>query len=155
MNFITEITKPEISLSFESVKVGVETRKLRAVWSPEISQDLDAFHSIDTVAKIEALMVKELAASIDQEIMKDILGGIHYLREISKSVDIWDNLDFPVVKQIMAKTISQDLVEVKPMSAPSGLLFYMDYIGPERKPKYIFLIPEKKHSKNQKVWGIA
>ena len=34
---------------------------------------------------------------------------------------------FPIIKQVFTKTISLDLVQVKPMKQPSGKLFYMDY----------------------------
>jgi len=157
MRLLTEIVKPEISFTLESVPVVAETRKLRAVWSPQLEQNIRAFQHIDTVAKIEQCLVDQMSVEIDRQIIEDILGGINCLNEIvrvNQGVK-WNDLQFPIVKQIHSKTISQDLVEVKPMSAPQGLMFYMDYIGPERKLKYIFLIPEKKQSKNQKVWALA
>lgn len=37
------------------------------------------------------------------------------------------SISFPIIKQVFTKTISLDLVQVKPMNDPSGKLFYMDY----------------------------
>lgn len=154
MNLLKEVTKPTINLTFESVKVEAETRKLRAVWSPQLAQDLNAFRSIDTIAQIEQCLVNELAGNIDKNIIKDILGGVNLLNEITKKNQAVDcDWGLPVARQVHSKLIASDLVEVRPMSPPSGLLFYIDYINDT--PKYIFLIPEKKTNKNQKVWRIT
>ena len=40
----------EVSFDLESVTVSVTERKLRAQWSPELAQDVSAFHNIDAEA---------------------------------------------------------------------------------------------------------
>lgn len=65
----------EISIRFSSVTVNTETRKLRAHWTPELAQDLEAYHSIDAEAELTALLSEHVAAEIDREIMIDLING--------------------------------------------------------------------------------
>jgi hypothetical protein len=62
----------EITLRFSSVTVNTITRKLRAHWTPELAQDLEAYHSIDAEAELTALLSEHVAAEIDREIIIDI-----------------------------------------------------------------------------------
>ena len=62
----------EVSFKLESVTVSVEERKLRATWSPELAQDVNAFHNIDAEAELTALLSEEIAAEIDREILRDL-----------------------------------------------------------------------------------
>jgi len=63
----------EISLRFSSVTVNTVTRKLRAHWTPELAQDLEAYHSIDAEAELTALLSEHVAAEIDREILIDLI----------------------------------------------------------------------------------
>jgi len=65
----------EITLRFSSVTVNTITRKLRAHWTPELAQDLEAYHSIDAEAELTALLSEHVAAEIDREIIVDIANG--------------------------------------------------------------------------------
>lgn len=65
----------EITLRFSSVTVNTVTRKLRAHWTPELAQDLEAYHSIDAEAELTALLSEHVAAEIDREIIIDIANG--------------------------------------------------------------------------------
>ena len=62
----------EVSFKLESVTVSVEERKLRATWSPELAQDVNAFHNIDAEAELTALLSEQIAAEIDREILRDL-----------------------------------------------------------------------------------
>lgn len=62
----------EVSFKLSSVVVSVEERKLRATWSPELAQDVSAFHNIDAEAELTALLSEQIAAEIDREILRDI-----------------------------------------------------------------------------------
>ena len=62
----------EVSFKLDSVTVSVEERKLRATWSPELAQDVSAFHNIDAEAELTALLSEEIAAEIDREILRDL-----------------------------------------------------------------------------------
>ena len=62
----------EVSFKLASVTVSVEERKLRATWSPELAQDVNAFHNIDAEAELTALLSEQIAAEIDREILRDL-----------------------------------------------------------------------------------
>ena len=63
----------EVRLIVTSVTVQAESRKMRAHWTPELAQDLAAYHSIDAEAELTALLSEELAAEIDREIIRDLI----------------------------------------------------------------------------------
>ena len=65
----------EVSFNLESVTVSVTERKLRAQWSPELAQDVAAFHNIDAEAELTALLSEQVAAEIDREILRDLRKG--------------------------------------------------------------------------------
>lgn len=62
----------EVSMKLDSVNVAVEERKLRATWSPELSQDIQAFHNIDAEAELTAILSEQIAAEIDREVLRDL-----------------------------------------------------------------------------------
>ena len=65
----------ELTIRFSSVTVNTVTRKLRAHWTPELAQDLEAYHSIDAEAELTALLSEHIAAEIDREIIIDLING--------------------------------------------------------------------------------
>ena len=62
----------EVSFELSNVTVSVEERKLRATWSPELAQDVAAFHNIDAEAELTAILSEQIAAEIDREILRDL-----------------------------------------------------------------------------------
>ena len=62
----------EVSFRLDSVTVSVEERKLRATWSPELAQDVSAFHNIDAEAELTSILSEQIAAEIDREILRDL-----------------------------------------------------------------------------------
>jgi hypothetical protein len=62
----------EVSFQLSSVTVAVEERKLRATWSPELAQDVSAFHNIDAEAELTAILSEQIAAEVDREILRDL-----------------------------------------------------------------------------------
>ena len=62
----------EVSFTLAEVVVSVEERKLRATWSPELAQDVSAFHNIDAEAELTAMLSEQVAAEIDREILRDL-----------------------------------------------------------------------------------
>ena len=62
----------EVSFQITSQTVSVEERKLRATWSPELAQDVSAFHNIDAEAELTAILSEQIAAEIDREILHDL-----------------------------------------------------------------------------------
>jgi len=65
----------EVSFELDEVVVSVTERKLRATWSPELAQDVSAFHNIDAEAELTALLSEQVAAEIDREILRDLRRG--------------------------------------------------------------------------------
>jgi len=65
----------EVSFDLASVTVSVTERKLRASWSPELAQDVSAFHNIDAEAELTSLLSEQIAAEVDREILRDLRKG--------------------------------------------------------------------------------
>lgn len=65
----------EVSFELSDVTVSVEERKLRATWSPEMAQDVSAFHNIDAEAELTAILSEQIAAEVDREILRDLRKG--------------------------------------------------------------------------------
>lgn len=64
---------PEIDIRIESIAVTAETRKLRAKWSPELAQDLNAYHSMDAEVELTSILSEQIALEIDREILNDLV----------------------------------------------------------------------------------
>jgi len=60
---------PEINLELRSEAIVAKTRKLKAVWSPEFAQDLNAYHSIDAEAELTSMLSEYVSQEIDLEIL--------------------------------------------------------------------------------------
>ena len=60
---------PEVNLELKSEPIVAKTRKLKAVWTPELAQDLNAYHSIDAEAELTALLSEYVSMEIDLEIL--------------------------------------------------------------------------------------
>ena len=64
---------PEIDIKIESIAVTAATRKLRAKWSPELAQDLNAYHSLDAEVELTQILSEQIALELDREILNDLL----------------------------------------------------------------------------------
>lgn len=64
-----DIGIPEVNLELKSEAIVAKTRKLKAVWTPELAQDLNAYHSIDAEAELTALLSEYVSMEIDLEIL--------------------------------------------------------------------------------------
>lgn len=64
---------PEIDIKIESIAITAETRKLRAKWSPELAQDLNAYHSMDAEVELTSILSEQIALEIDREILNDLV----------------------------------------------------------------------------------
>ena len=65
----TDINIPEINVELKSEAIIAKTRKLKAVWSPEFAQDLNAYHSIDAEAELTSMLSEYISQEIDLEIL--------------------------------------------------------------------------------------
>ena len=66
---------PEINLSVDSVSVTAITKKLKAKWTPELGQDLNAYHNLDAEVELTSLLSEQIALEIDREILEDLVKG--------------------------------------------------------------------------------
>jgi len=63
------ITIPQINVQMQSEAIVAKTRKLKAVWTPEFAQDLNAYHSLDAEAELTSIMSEYISLEIDLEIL--------------------------------------------------------------------------------------
>ena len=66
---------PEIDIKVDSVSVTAKTKKLKAKWTPELAQDLNAYHNLDAEVELTSVLSEHIALEIDQEILEDLVKG--------------------------------------------------------------------------------
>jgi len=66
---------PEINIRVDSVAVTAMTKKLKAKWTPELAQDLNAYHNLDAEVELTSILSEQIALEIDQEILEDLVKG--------------------------------------------------------------------------------
>jgi len=69
------IAIPEIDIKVDSIAVTAQTKKLKAKWSPELGQDLNAYHNLDAEVELTSILSEHVALEIDQEILNDLVKG--------------------------------------------------------------------------------
>ena len=70
-----ETAIPEIDIKVDSVAVTALTKKLKAKWSPELAQDLNAYHNLDAEVELTSILSEQIALELDQEILEDLVKG--------------------------------------------------------------------------------
>ena len=71
----TEEAIPEIDIKVDSVSVTAMTKKLKAKWSPELGQDLNAYHNLDAEVELTGILSEQIALEVDREILEDLVKG--------------------------------------------------------------------------------
>ena len=66
---------PEIDIKVDSIAVTAITKKLKAKWSPELGQDLNAYHNLDAEVELTQILSEQVALEIDREILNDLVQG--------------------------------------------------------------------------------
>ena len=74
-NSVSNLNIPQIDLELRSETIVAKTRKLKAVWSPELAQDLNAYHSVDAEAELTAMLSDYISTEIDLEILDMLISG--------------------------------------------------------------------------------
>jgi hypothetical protein len=73
---------PEINIQMRSLAIVAKTRKLKAVWTPEFAQDLNAYQALDAEAEVTNIMSEHISLEIDSEILamliQDAAAGTEY-----------------------------------------------------------------------------
>jgi len=77
-----DIDIPELNVEMKSLPIVAKTRKLKAQWTPEFAQDLNAYHSIDAEAELTSMLSEYISQEIDFEILD-------MLMQDAKSVGYW------------------------------------------------------------------
>jgi len=65
----------EIDIKVDSIAVTAMTKKLKAKWSPELGQDLNAYHNLDAEVELTQILSEQIALEIDREILNDLVQG--------------------------------------------------------------------------------
>ena len=66
---------PEIDIKIDSVAITAVTKKLKAKWTPELGQDLNAYHNLDAEVELTQILSEQIALEIDREILADLVNG--------------------------------------------------------------------------------
>jgi hypothetical protein len=88
----TTISIPEINVKLQSSAIVAKTRKLKAVWTPEFAQDLNAYHALDAEAELTSVMSEYIALEIDLEILDMLIdsaaaGTEYWTAENNRALD--------------------------------------------------------------------
>jgi hypothetical protein len=63
---------PELDIKVDSIALTAITRKLKAKWSPELGQDLNAYHNVDAEVELTSILAEHIELEIDREILEDL-----------------------------------------------------------------------------------
>lgn len=66
---------PEIDIKVNSVSIEAETKKLKAKWTPELQQDIQAYQNLDAEVELTSILSEHVALEIDQEVLEDLIKG--------------------------------------------------------------------------------
>ena len=85
----TSISIPEINIKMQSQAITAKTKKLKAVWTPEFAQDLNAYQNIDAEAELTNIMSEYISMEIDLEILdmliEDAAAGTEYWSAVNNT----------------------------------------------------------------------
>ena len=65
----------EIDIKVDSIAITAQTKKLKAKWTPELGQDLNAYHNLDAEVELTSILSEQIALEIDREILADLVNG--------------------------------------------------------------------------------
>jgi hypothetical protein len=70
-----ETAIPEIDIKVDSIAITAQTKKLKAKWTPELGQDLNAYHNLDAEVELTSILSEQIALELDREILADLVNG--------------------------------------------------------------------------------
>jgi hypothetical protein len=92
---VTDLNIPQIDLELRSETIVAKTKKLKAVWSPELAQDLNAYHSVDAEFELTNMLNEYVATEIDLEIIDMLIGAATTTDYWSAEIgSVWDGSGF-------------------------------------------------------------
>jgi len=81
------ISIPEINVQMKSSAIVAKTRKLKAVWTPEFAQDLNAYHALDAEAELTSILSEYISLEIDLEILDMLISNASAGTEVWSAVN--------------------------------------------------------------------
>jgi len=105
---------PEINLHVDSVDIRAVTKKLKVEWTPEVGQDLDAYHNLDAEVELTGILSEQIALEIDREILKDLLVGA------TAGTYYWSRQPGKFVEKLTGRPIDR---------SPTSMSTYPDFTG--------------------------
>jgi hypothetical protein len=78
---------PEINVQMKSSAIVAKTRKLKAVWTPEFAQDLNAYHALDAEAELTSILSEYISLEIDLEILDMLMANASAGTEVWSAVN--------------------------------------------------------------------
>ena len=66
---------PEIDIKVDSISITAVTKKMKAKWTPELGQDLNAYHNLDAEVELTSILSEQIGLEIDREILEDLVKG--------------------------------------------------------------------------------
>ena len=83
-----QISIPEINISMQSQAITAKTKKLKAVWTPEFAQDLNAYQNLDAEAELTNIMSEYISLEIDMEILDMLIENVP-----STNIEYWSAIN--------------------------------------------------------------
>jgi len=94
------ISIPEINVQMKSSAIVAKTRKLKAVWTPEFAQDLNAYHALDAEAELTSILSEYISLEIDLEIL-DML-----IESAAAGTEVWSAVNNRAMKNTADGSVS-------------------------------------------------
>ena len=97
------IAIPEINVQMKSSAIVAKTRKLKAVWTPEFAQDLNAYHALDAEAELTSILSEYISLEIDLEIL-DML-----IESAAAGTEVWSAVNNRAYDSTTGNGVTSDL----------------------------------------------
>jgi hypothetical protein len=98
---VSSIVIPEINISMQSQAITAKTKKLKAAWTPEFAQDLNAYQNLDAEAELTNIMSEYISLEIDLEILDMLIESVPSL-----NVENWSAVNNTVITGSLPSTLS-------------------------------------------------
>lgn len=99
---------PEINLEIKKIEVVAQTRKLKTKWTPEMAQDINAYHGLDAELELTKILSEQIIIDIDREIVGDLLTGAHFKDVWSRKIGKYVTLNSSGA--VVANTTNTDIL---------------------------------------------
>ena len=94
---------PEINIQMQSSAIVAKTRKLKAVWTPEFAQDLNAYQALDAEAELTSILSEYISLEIDLEILSMLIDSA------AAGVENWSAVNNQAITGTGAAIVQSDL----------------------------------------------